>query len=162
VIHNQKLNRKTFPLSRSKYFGVAARSGKKMKNILLVTLVVFSSSSFSVDYAKVWELELNTQEGKRRLVIELTDESSESCIISNPKVVKTLEGKVPEKSKYFSGFSYSINDNVLSIDMFPALCDGGDVLRGKIESDKITGEIYSSSIAGLRKIGTLMGKAVVQ
>ncbi|MGX5202417.1 hypothetical protein [Aliikangiella sp. IMCC44632] len=133
-----------------------------MKNIILFSLVVFSANSFSHDYYKVWELELKTQEEKRRLVIKLTDESSDSCIIGSPKVVRTLEGKMREKSKHFSGYSYSINNNVLSIDMFPALCDGGDVLRGKIEGDNIKGEILSSSIAGFRKVGTFKGKAVVQ
>jgi hypothetical protein len=133
-----------------------------MKNFILFSLIVFSLNSFSHDYFKVWELELKIKEEKRRLVIKLTDESSDSCIIGHPKVVRTLEGKMPEKSKHFSGYSYSINDNVLSIDMFPALCDGGNILRGKIEGDKIKGEILSSSIAGLRKVGTFRGKAVVQ
>lgn len=129
-----------------------------MKNLFLLLTIIFSVDAYSDENSSIWELELRTQDETSRLVIELTDEEGDSCLIGNPKKVKTIEGKVPT-SKYFSGYSYSIDGGMLSIDMFPLLCDGGDLLRGKIEGNTVSGEIYSSSIAGLKKVGAFNGKS---
>ena len=129
-----------------------------MKNFFLFTLIAFSTNVHSERFAKTWELELQTQGETRHLVIELTDEAAESCLIGNPKKVKIIKGNLPS-SKYFSGYSYSVNEGVLSIDMFPLLCDGGDLLRGKIEGSTISGEMLSSSIAGLKNVGSFNGKS---
>lgn len=130
-----------------------------MRFFLLFTLIGLPIVSYAEKSAGVWELDLKTHEGSRSLKIELTDEKGDSCMIGNPKKVRTLEGEAPS-SKYFTGYSYSISNGVLSIDMFPLLCDGGDLLRGKIEAGTIAGEILSSSIGGLEKIGTFSGKTV--
>jgi len=129
-----------------------------MKILFLFTLIIISTSAHSLKPVKVWELELQIQGETSRLVIELTDEVGESCLIANPRKVKTLKGKVPN-SKHFSGYSYSVKEGVLSIDMFPLLCDGGNLLRGKIQGDTISGKILSSSFAGLKNVGSFNGKA---
>lgn len=130
-----------------------------MKNFFLFTLIAFSINTYAEGLAKVWELELREEGEVRRLVIELTDEAGDSCLIGNPKKIKILEGEIP-KNKYFSGYSYSIENGVLSIDMFPRLCDGGNLLRGKIKGGTVSGEILSSSIAGLENVGSFNGKPV--
>jgi hypothetical protein len=129
-----------------------------MKNLFLLLTFIFSVNAYSDKISSIWELELRTQDETTRIVIELTDEEGDSCLFGNPKKVKTIEGKLPT-GKYFSGYSYSIDGGMLSIDMFPLLCDGGDILHGKIEGNTVSGEIYSSSIAGLKKVGSFNGKS---
>src|SRR5690606_18015098 len=99
-----------------------------MRHLFLFSLIAFSTTIHAAELEKIWELELQITGETRRLVVELTDEPSESCSFGRARKVRTIEGKV-RTHEFFSGYSYAVYDGVIIIDLLPLICDAGNLLR---------------------------------
>ena len=92
---------------------------------------------------------------KKSLVLELTNEASDSCYSSNSKIARVLLGSDASYSQ--DKYSYWIEGEELHVELFPGMCDAESVLVGKINSGKIIGKRYHLGYNGSSITGYFIG-----